>query len=215
MNLRHRLAQLWLVATMRSSADYWERRYRLGLTSGRGSEGTLARYKAEALNNFVAAHGIERVIEFGCGDGQQLTLAKYPRYLGLDVSAQAIELCRARFGRETGRSFLKYDPDHSVNLGGYVAADLALSLDVVYHLVEDSAYDAHLRDLFGVSRRFVIIYGSNKDAPGSHRHVRHRGFVADVARRFPQFHLSDHWPNPHRDLTFADFYIFARSTDGN
>ncbi len=198
--------------TMRSSAGYWDRRYCLGLTSGSGSEGNLASYKAGVLNDFVQTHGVKRVVEFGCGDGQQLARAVYPQYLGLDVSPTAIELCRARFGGDLTRSFLRYDPAHAVNLGSYLGADLTLSLDVIYHLIEDEAYDSHLRDLFAVSRRHVAIYASNATGEGRHRHVRHRQFTDDVARRFPRFQLKRHLPNPHRDSTFADFYFFECSS---
>jgi SAM-dependent methyltransferase len=208
--LRHNLAQAWLTLTMRSSVSYWESRYRLGLTSGSGSEGDLASYKAEILNDFVREHGIRHVVEFGCGDGQQLARAAYPQYLGLDVTFKAIELCRARFAGDPTRSFLRYDPAHAVNLGAYLSADLTLSLDVIYHLVEDEAYDSHLRDLFEVSRRHVAIYSSNATGDGRHRHVRHRRFTEDVARRFPQFQLMRHLQNPHPESTFADFYFFQR-----
>ena len=74
----HLLRQGWLSLTMRSSGDYWERRYRLGMTSGPGSAGKLASFKADVLNEFVRDNGVQSVIEFGCGDGTQLTLAKYP-----------------------------------------------------------------------------------------------------------------------------------------
>lgn len=63
-----------------------ESRYRLGLTSGSGSEVELASYKAGIVNNFVRERPVRRAVEFGCGDGQQLALAVYPQYLGLDVS---------------------------------------------------------------------------------------------------------------------------------
>jgi hypothetical protein len=58
-----------------SSADYWERRYQKGGTSGAGSYNHLAEFKAEFLNAFVAEHHVASVIEFGSGDGAQLRLA--------------------------------------------------------------------------------------------------------------------------------------------
>jgi SAM-dependent methyltransferase len=210
MNLRHRMGQLWLTLTMRSSHRYWEQRYRMGLTSGSGSEGALAEYKAGVLNRFVKDRGIRSVVEFGCGDGQQLALATYPDYLGLDVSATAIELCRQRFAGQAGRSFLWYDPRHAVDLGGFVGADLTLSLDVIYHLVEDDSYRLHLRDLFGVARRYVAVYSSNRTEGGSLRHVRHRRFTDDVQSGQPGFRLLEHVLNPHASRTFADFYFFER-----
>ena len=66
--------------------DYWENRYERGLTSGAGSYGRLAHFKAEVLNEYVNQNKILSVVEFGCGDGAQLSLAKYANYIGLDLS---------------------------------------------------------------------------------------------------------------------------------
>src|SRR5687767_4284814 len=74
-----------------SSSNYWERRYRKGRSSGAGSHGRLARFKADVLNEFVEKNCIKSVVEFGCGDGAQLSLANYPAYLGIDASEYAIE----------------------------------------------------------------------------------------------------------------------------
>src|ERR1041385_8036217 len=79
------------------SAQYWEARYREGGNSGDGSYGRLASFKAQVLNDFVARNQIRSVVEFGCGDGNQLSLAQYPKYLGLDVSPTAVLNCAARF----------------------------------------------------------------------------------------------------------------------
>lgn len=61
-----------------TSTDYWESRYATGGTSGPGSSGKLAEFKAEVLNSFVRRDNVLSVIEFGCGDGNQLSLASYP-----------------------------------------------------------------------------------------------------------------------------------------
>jgi SAM-dependent methyltransferase len=211
MKLVYYARQLWLGLTSRSSAHYWERRYKAGLTSGGGSYEILARYKADLLNEFVRANAVRSVMEFGCGDGNQLTLAQYPRYLGLDVSRTAVDLCIAKFREDTSKSFLWYDPGRTVRLESFVQADLTLSLDVIYHLLEDETYLAYLRDLFAASQRFVIVYSSNRDdRPAAIRHVRHHKFTDDVARLFPRFQLREHRANPHSAQTFADFYIYEK-----
>ena len=56
------------------SVAYWEQRYREGGCSGAGSYGKFGRFKAQVLNQFVVEHGIRTVMEFGCGDGNQLSL---------------------------------------------------------------------------------------------------------------------------------------------
>ncbi|MDR2439202.1 MAG: class I SAM-dependent methyltransferase [Planctomycetaceae bacterium] len=79
------------------SKRYWDNRYCQGGNSGAGSYGRLAEFKAEILNKFVTENNINSVIEFGCGDGNQLMLANYPYYIGVDVSPKAIEICRELF----------------------------------------------------------------------------------------------------------------------
>jgi cyclopropane fatty-acyl-phospholipid synthase-like methyltransferase len=202
--------QFLLGITARSSGDYWERRYRAGLTSGCGSAGELAAFKAEILNEFVRTHEISSVIEFGCGDGSQLGLAHYPRYLGLDVSKAAIDHCARRFAEDASKSFLWYDPAHAINLAGFLSADLTLSLDVIYHLLEDRVYSRYLRDLFSTARRFVIIYSSDREERLTALHVRHRKFTLDVERDCPNFRLLRRIGNRHREKSFADFFIYER-----
>ncbi len=210
-NLRHLIRQTVLLPAFRTSGSYWERRYRLGGDSGAGSMGRLSAVKAEFLNGFVREHGIESVIEFGCGDGQQLALADYRLYLGLDVSRTSIERCRRAFAQDRSKSFLWYDPATTVNLANFVKADLALSLDVIYHLVEDETYEKYLDDLFSAAGRHVIVYSSDKDEPGPGPHVRHRNFSAEVARRFPAFRHTQTIPNRHPDESFCSFFVFERA----
>jgi len=125
----------------RGSAQYWERNYACGGTSGPGSYGALAEGKAAFLNAFVDEHGVGSVIEFGCGDGHQLSLARYPRYVGVDVSRTAIGLCRRQFAHDGTKSFFLYDDACFVDRAGLFTAELALSLDVIYHLTEDEVFE--------------------------------------------------------------------------
>ncbi|NNC12960.1 class I SAM-dependent methyltransferase [Planctomonas sp. JC2975] len=194
-----------------TSGDYWERRYVTGGTSGDGSYGQLARFKAAVLNDFVSEHRIRDVLELGVGDGNQLGLAEYPQYRGLDVSAEAIRMCRARFENDRTKQFgLLADFDDQ-------PAELTLSLDVVYHLVEDDVFDAHMRLLFGASTRYVAVYASNYDSVESAIHVRHREFTRWVGENCPEWVLDHHLANPYaydpRDHSgsLADFYFYRRA----
>lgn len=194
------------------SRSYWETRYTSGRDSGAGSYSHLAQFKASVLNGFVEKNDVADVIEFGCGDGSQLRLANYPRYLGVDVSPQAIALCRKRFSGDATKAF------HTTgDLPAGVSADLALSLDVIYHLVEDEVFERYMRQLFDSARRFVIVYSSNEDRAGSAPHVRHREFTRWVADNAPQWQAVEVIRNkfpydpeyPHK-TSFADFYIFRK-----
>jgi hypothetical protein len=91
-----------------------------------------------------------------------------------------------------------------------------LSLDVVYHLVEDSVFDAYMRRLFESARRFVIVYSSNMDQDWPAEHVRHRQFTKWVEQHRPDWALQHTLKNayPHdaadpEQTSFADFYVFA------
>src|ERR1700692_4422141 len=90
------------------SARFWEQNYAQGQTSGSGSYGALAEGKSRFLNDLVRQRAVRSVIEFGCGDGNQLSLANYPSYVGLDVSRTAIGLCQSRFAEDPGKSFFLY-----------------------------------------------------------------------------------------------------------
>ncbi|MCE9553298.1 MAG: class I SAM-dependent methyltransferase [Planctomycetes bacterium] len=200
------------------SAQYWERRYRVGGSSGAGSYGRLAEFKAEFLNAFVAEQRVECVIEFGCGDGHQLSLAEYPHYIGLDVSKQAISLCRETFGSDDTKSFFLFDPESFVDNQGLLRADLALSLDVIYHLVEDRVFHAYMTCLFQQAKQYVIVYSSNDgNAAASSPHVRHRRFTSWVEVAAPHWRLSRHISNRYpfdpkdpQETSFSDFYVFQR-----
>ena len=74
--------------TFQGSESYWQNRYEAGRNSGDGSYSQLAEFKADNLNAFVFENAITSVIEYGCGDGNQLSLAKYSKYTDL-MSVQA------------------------------------------------------------------------------------------------------------------------------
>jgi SAM-dependent methyltransferase len=196
------------------SASFWEGVYRQGGTSGPGSYGRLAQFKAEILNEFVRTEAIHRVIEFGCGDGAQLQLAKYPEYVGVDVASGSIQRCKALFADDsTKRFYLAEKLPESIE-----KFDLGLSLDVVYHLVEDSIFNTYMRRLFDASGRYVIIYSSNYDAWTIAQHVRHRKFTDWINKNAPDWCAHGFVPNrfpvdPQQsddESSHADFYFFAR-----
>jgi hypothetical protein len=205
--------RLLLRFTKFRSPDYWEARYARGGNSGSGSYGQLAEFKAAVLNDFVARHEISSVIEFGCGDGHQLSLSKYPSYVGIDVSATAVERCRKVFQHDRSKKFLLA---HESSVDSE-RADLVLSLDVIYHLVEDDVYDRYMRSLFGAANQFVVIYSDNEESPDEAQHVRHRRFTNWIELNKPDWKMIEHIPNQfprlsNNDLgSWADFWVFINA----
>jgi SAM-dependent methyltransferase len=194
-----------------TSATYWEERYRAGGTSGAGSYNQLASFKASYINSVAAERGVKRTIEFGCGDGNQLGYLTLEDYVGVDVSQTAIDLCRRRYGDDPSRRFfLREDEGHWRN-----TYDLALSLDVIYHLVEDDVFHEYMASLFSSDHRMVLVYSSNYDELAPVAHVRHRRFTDWVTAQRPDWRLEEHTPNPYpfdpdapESTTFAEFFLF-------
>jgi hypothetical protein len=196
------------LARFPGSERYWDMRYRLGGTSGAGSYGPDRQYKATVLNHFFRTHNVASIIDFGFGDGSQLQDLTVRRYLGFDVSPAAVERCRALFANDRTKEFRL--------VGEYRGeqAEASLSLDVLYHLVEDDVFDAYLARLFAASQRWVIVYATNMDDARAVRgkHVRDRAFTAIVAERFPAFRLVESPPRPAEldNVGGASFFVFER-----
>lgn len=193
------------------SHQYWETRYNGGGSSGAGSIGEIADFKAKVLNEFVGNHQISSVIEFGCGDGTQLARADYPCYVGLDVAKSAIDRCIRNFAGDTTKSFFLYDPVRFQDNGGHLSGDLALSLDVLYHLIEDETFWRYMHHLFEAAERYVIIFSTNfVPGRGYEAHVRHRRFTDFIESKFTDWALESVKTSPENLETMADFYVYGR-----
>lgn len=200
------------------SNKYWENRYRSGGNSGAGSYNHLAKFKAEIINDFVKKNNIKEILEFGCGDGNNLSLYQIDNYIGVDVSLKAIEVCQAKFVHDPSKKFFTLD---SFNLFDEVdkRVELVLSLDVIYHLIEDHVYDEYMNNLFNSSGKYIIIYSSNYDEVLC-AHVKHRMFTAWIEKNRKDWFLTSYIKNKYEydssrpiETTFADFYIFKKDVN--
>ena len=195
------------------SEDYWKQRYEAGGNSGAGSYSKFADFKARILNDFVDTHQVTTVIEYGCGDGNQLKLANYPSYIGFDVSPQAISQCERLFSGDATKAFKLMEPVSNDT------AELTLSLDVIYHLIEDDVFASYIERLLDTSKKFVIIYASNTDEQVKFQsaHVKNRKFSNWIDKHRPEWKLTKHIPNEYpyagneNTGTFADFYIYQKT----
>ena len=216
-NLRDWYARRRTWRTFPGSAEYWQRRYRSGGNSGSGSYGALAEFKAATINRFIRQHGVASVIEFGCGDGNQLKQAEYPSYIGLDVAREAIRFCRGQFAADMNKSFFLYDPECFVDHAQLFCADATMSLDVIFHLVEDNVFEQYMAHLFQCAKHFVIIYSSNRHILTNSPHERHRNFSDYVEEQFSEWRLIEKVENPFPLSRYppplgslADFYFYER-----
>ena len=197
-----------------SSRTYWEKNYISGGTSGPGSYGRLAQAKAEFLNEFVSTHQIKTVLEIGCGDGNQLSLAHYPSYVGIDISSVTVSRCRTRFADDPTKSFLV------AGEAPLPICELGLSLDVIFHLVEDETFEQYMHDLLSHASRYVVLYTSDSDVflptDDTPLHVRHRPvgrwMSTQNAWRFKE-RIPNRYPyqkGRYDSTSTADFYVYER-----
>ena len=100
-------------------------------------------------------------------------------------------------------------------------AEMALSLDVIFHLVEDKIFELYMTHLFFNAEKFVIIYSSDTDAehiPFPVPHIKHRRFTEWVKENMLEWKLVQKIPNtyPHKITksgesgSFSDFYIYEK-----
>lgn len=198
----------------RTSEQYWDDRYKRGGNSGAGLYGPLARFKADVLNHFVRDRNIQSIIELGCGDGSQLAIAEYPRYIGTDVSREAIKICKSKFRKDPTKIFYHTSDDLSLK----ASAEMALSLDVLYHLVEDDVFNSYMERLVASAQKYVCIYSSNFDEDTAASHVRNRCFTAWMRQHAPSWLLISKIDNLYHpnsggradQTSWSDFYFFER-----
>lgn len=198
-----------------SSKEYWEERYKNGQNSGSGSYNRLADFKAEVVNSFLAENNINSCIEWGCGDGNQLMKINYKKYLGLDVSAKVISNDIEKFSADKSKTFKVIDNNLTIN----EKFDMSISLDVIYHLVEDTVYEQYMKNLFKYADKFVCIYSSNEDTKqcGYYNHMKHRKFTEYIENNFKEWKLfkivENKYPydiNNSSETSFCDFYFYKK-----
>ncbi|MCI2235399.1 glycosyltransferase family 2 protein [Helicobacter sp. CaF467b] len=205
-------SEYWEIRYKKSEVTKNQRRGKIG-PSGAGSYNNLAEFKAEILNKFVSENNIIDVIEWGSGDGNQLSLAQYPHYIGIDVSQTAIDGLKIKFADDKTKEFYEINEYFKQERK---KADLSISLDVIYHLIDDGIFDQYMQNLFESASKFVVIYSSNKEEFLA-QHVKHRKFSDWVLKNVKGWRLMQVIPNRYPydennpDFTsFADFYIYTK-----
>lgn len=190
-----------------SNADYWNRRYREGRDSGEGSRGENAIRKAEYVNQVIARNDIRSVIDWGCGDGQVLQhITTDIRYVGVDVAPSVLD----KVSQEHPERFFILDRQESDAIN-WLKADMSLSMDVMFHLVNDRDYLDYLNYLFNSARKLVLIYSTNYNGGRTARHVLRREFTPDVRERYPNWELIQE-TEFHPDPGHPHFFTYRKKT---
>jgi hypothetical protein len=200
------------------ATNYWEARYASGGTSGEGSYGRLADFKAAVLNQFIVEHGVQSVVEFGCGDGNQLSLLRVSAYIGFDISKSALTRCIERFKHDSTKSFFLFDTECFRDADGLFEADAALSLDVIFHLVDDRVFESYMAHACSAARKYLILYTTDYDRPST-GHERPRA-VSKWMRTRSEFALKQRIASPfpgtqdEQCVSDAEFLVYERQAVG-
>ena len=137
--------------------SYWNNRYQNGGNSGEGSYNDYATHKASVVNNLINKDNINIISEYGCGDGNQVGLFKgFKEYHGYDISPYIISKCKEVYKNRADMYFY-YEKSELPK------SDLSLSLDVIYHIMDDKDLENYLIFMFNNSDKYVLIFSSNHD----------------------------------------------------
>ncbi len=201
---------------IQSSSEFWNKHYIQGGNSGTGSYSRLAEFKADIINSFIESNNINTAIELGCGDGNQLSMIKYHFYTGIDVSEYIINQNRKRFSHKENYNFFCSLTERENYI--YKKFDLSISMDVIFHLLEDDVYEKYMKDLFNLSNNYVIIYSSNHEEYTPWPEYRHRNFLYYVQNNLnSEWELIDFIPNRYpyiigneEETSASDFFVFKK-----
>lgn len=184
-------------------SNYWNDRYIAGGNSGAGSYGEYADHKAKVINSYIKNLGIKTISDFGCGDGNQISLLTgFEKYAGYDISSHILEVCRKKFENDSRFSFY----EHTYEMPN---ADLCMSLDVIYHIINYGVYEMYLATLFGKSDKYVLIFSSNHDRNVKGvTHIHHRIVTDFVDEYVTNFKLVEKIENNLK--TSAEFYLYKK-----
>lgn len=189
-----------------SSKQYWENRYDNKGNSGNGSYGKLCEFKKNVINSLIETYNLKSCVEYGCGDGNQLKYFNFEQYIGLDISKSIINQCKKNYKEDTNKEFYLLSDFDKLDFNKY---DCSLSLDVIYHLIEDDIYNNYVSDLFDRSNKLVIIYTFGKRSTNIKfpPHVKPRD-INLTTNIFENWELIKFITNEYPSDSYSDFYIY-------
>lgn len=163
----------------------------------------MAQCKGDVINNFIEKNQIKSILDYGVGDGNQLKLFNTENliYTGIDVSEFIISKCKEEFKDDKTKKFIHVD-----NIDNKLKAELVLSCDVIYYLVEEPVYKEYMDNLFTMSEKYVIIYAPNVNFNEAN-HVKKREFIEYIFDNYTTFNLIERI----KGNIGCPFYIFQKN----
>jgi len=186
--------------------NYWENRYKIGGNSGVGSYTTFFEHKTNVINQIIEKYNINSIVDYGCGDGNQISKLNIGKYIGLDISDTAVNLCKTTYINDETKSFLVYSENKVY--GNEQLSDMSMSLDVIYHIFEDDLYKNYMDNLFNTGEKYVLIYSTNHVYPFNGTHTKGRCITEYIEVNHKDWELIDTIePQNHK----TNFYLYKKN----
>ena len=135
---------------MKKTGEYWEKRYALGGISGAGSIGLSRDWKWKVITSVLPE--IDHIIDVGCGDLTFWEGRSCKDYTGIDISKTVIEGNR----KKRPNWNLIVSPAETYING--VRSECVFCLDTLFHIMDDNAFMAILKNLCFCSTKYIFIH---------------------------------------------------------
>ena len=220
-NVGHIIARgIWRL--LKLGAEYWDKRYSNGGTSGRGSVGLYRNWKWNKIRESVGLK-FNSVIDVGCGDlsfwnhryGKQVLRRPRFKYLGIDISEEIIKRNREMYEESFKRIYLDMDfvcsPAH-IKIEG-LRSHVVFCLDLLFHIMKEREFELILKNLCRYANQFLVIYTwsknpfQNKNTNGKYQYYRPLRDYAPIFLREDLEPITD-YPVPYDE--FGKLYVFKR-----
>jgi len=188
-----------------NTKNIWESRYNNGGNSGNGTYNELYIFKRDIINDIINKYNIKNIIDFGCGDGNQIKEFNINKYVGIDIALSAINICKMKYKDDNTKSFFTYNEINNIKS----QYDLSISLDVLYHILEEDLFIDYLKKIFNFSSKYILIYSSNYD-DHTEGHMHTRKFTNYVEKLFPNWVLNIKIKQIYPKKSSADFYLYEK-----
>jgi hypothetical protein len=187
--------------------NYWEKRYKNGGNSGDGSYGIECNFKTDFINQIIQDLNIKTINDFGCGDGNQINqISGYTQYNGYDISQTAIKNCKIKYSNNNRMKFHE-------SIDTFEPSDLTMSLDVLYHIIEDDLYYGYLNSLIELSTKYILIYSTNHTLNNSNKpssHIVWREFSDFIQKKYQLKLISITPYGGKKGKNNVSFYLFEK-----
>lgn len=185
----------------KAQQEYWERRYRTGGNSGKGSRGSDRRWKWKVIHRY-AGKPVD-VLDVGCGDLAFWKGRDCESYLGVDISPTIIAGDKEL---RPGWNFLVARADE-LPPGRH---DVVFCLDVLFHILDDREYARIVDSLIQATDGWLFIFTWSRPPEEEYdkSYQRFRPF-RDYLGRFSQNGLS---LVAEERRGIGSMYIFRRLT---